>query len=135
MSQGRYSLGGVDLPESAIVTSGDGEVRQLALIRAVEADEWEVQGDGRAVPQELVLEFGINAVSEAAASAQASVIWSLALAASQLDRDDRAYRRLLTAKSLVVVHQPGNGTQHRCTLTLLPKESFWRTQDGGHRLF
>lgn len=134
MSAGRYSLGGIDLPGDAIVTSGDGEVRQLSLIRAVDADEWETQGDGRAVPQELVIEFTVEAVSEAAASAQASLFWGLALSAAQVDRDDRAYRRIVAAKSLSVAHQPGDGTQHRCTLVLLPKEGFWRSPNG-NRLF
>lgn len=135
MSAGRYSLGGVDLPADAIVTSGDGEVLQRSLIRAVDADTWEMQGDGKAVPQEMVLTMTVEGTSENSASAQVALIWNLARNATRIDREGRAYRLLLGARSIAVQHAPGDGWQQSVTLTFLPKEAFWRTTDNGNRLF
>lgn len=124
MTAGRYSLGGIDLPDNAIVTGGDGVALQRSLIRAVDSDVWEVQGDGRPIPQVLVIEFTIEASSEADASAQATFWWQLASVADVLQREGRT-RALLGAQSIAAQHVAGDGHDQRLTLTLLPASGTW----------
>lgn len=127
MTAGRYSVSGVDLPPSAMITSGDGVTLQKTLTRAVESDEWAVEGDGRAVPAELVLTMTIEGSSEADAANQIMLLWGLLSSAARLDRDDRTYRRLLGAKSMVTTHDYGDASTQTLTITLLPLEGYWRS--------
>ncbi|MFW8626732.1 hypothetical protein [Deinococcus sp. ME38] len=137
--ENRYVLRKLDnstytLPADAKVTSGDGETLQYRLIRAVESDDWEEAGDGRAVPTPLVLVCTIEASTEAAASAEATALWEFAKAARRLERDGRVYRPYRVPLSFVTVHQAGD--LHTCTLTLLPSGSKWRSiTDDTPRLF
>lgn len=122
------------LPADAKVTSGDGETLQLELRRAVESDEWEEVGDGRAIPTPLVLVFTIEASTEAAASTEATGLWAFAKAARRLERDGRVYRAYRAAQSIVTTHQDGD--LHTCTMTLLPSSGTWSViADDTPRLF
>lgn len=124
------------LPADAIITSGDGETLQLDLVRAVEADSWETVGDGKAIPTPIVLEMTVEGSSEQDAAAQATAIWAFARTALSLNRDDRVYRSLRGARSVAAQHVPGDSSQQRLTLTLLPVGSKWRSLfDNTERLF
>lgn len=126
MTPGRYTLGGLDMPPDAIITSGDSITLQRSLVRAVDSDVWETQGDGRPVPAPLVIEFTIEGTSEADASAQAALWWQLAQSAPGLTREtDGRTRALLGAQSIVAQHVAGDGKDQRITLTLLPASGSW----------
>ena len=139
--EGRYVLVKPDgsrltLPPDAIVTSGDGETLQVELDRAVEADKWEEFGDEMPIPTPLVLELTVNGGSESEVSVLSTNIWMFARTATRLERDGRVYRTLRRARSCVAQHTPGDGTDQRLTLTLLPSESKWRSiADNTERLF
>lgn len=141
MAPSRYALippnsTSLTLPPDTIITSGDGETLQLDLVRAVEAATWEDVGDGLAIPTPLVLEMTVEGDSEQDAANQATNIWLFARSALYLTRDDRVYRTLRAAKSIVAQHVPGDSSSQRLTLTLLPNDSKWRSLfDDTERLF
>lgn len=141
MTAGRYVMknaGGstLTLPDNAIVTSGDGETLQVELDRAVEASEWEEFGDEQPIPTPLILEMSVTGTTEGDAAAQATAIWAFARSMTRLERDGRVYRLIRRARSCVVGHSPGDGTEQRLTLTLLPRTSKWLSlADNTERLF
>lgn len=125
------------LPADAVVTSGDGEELAYNLIRAVESDSWEEEGDGKAQPAPLVLTMTFEGGTESEAAALATAAWSFAKTAYRIERDGRVYRAIRKAKAITVQHIAGSDAkQQPATLTLLPSESIWRSlADNTARLF
>lgn len=126
----RYSIGGIDLPDNAMVTAGDGVQLERQLTRAVESGEWEMHGDGQPNPVPLVIEFTVTGTSEADAAAQVAAIWAVSRDAPSITRDGKT-RPLLGAQAIQTQHAQGDSSTQRVTLTLLAKTPYW----GGNYLF